>query len=329
MAYIHDDSSVLLVQGDCYAKHGTKCIGDENNFEWKTYENDDSEDLLGTVVYIDVHGNEQEYLLDVILAEAYDIRERYCSSVLSAAAALSTSKVHGMKQHHVAPSSSILEEIDTSAQMARESVQRLFVDTNDSTKTKPPLDASMSNKQPTESPLSIPIHVQEATLSVDAVAHTKPDHAIVDQTTSKKEDRTAHLPPRMPSKINLTTPISPTVPHNQAESKAVQVKQISSPVVPKRESMDTGAEKIEHKSGPDTILSSSIIFAIKLPFHLLVFFLVRLPWMIFKTVVCSLLFVVFVSLLWLCLSDDNGAMKMGAGINYKFVPPSVFHRGLQ
>jgi hypothetical protein len=47
MAYIRDDSSVLLVNGDSYTKHGTKCIRDENNFEWKTYENDDSEDLLG------------------------------------------------------------------------------------------------------------------------------------------------------------------------------------------------------------------------------------------------------------------------------------------
>jgi len=309
MAYIHDDSSILFVQGDCYTKHGSKCIGDENLYEWKVYENFNSDDLLGSVVYIDVHGNEQEYLLDVILNEAYDIRERYCASVLSAAAALSASKTNSIMQHRVTPTLSLMEEREINVPVSQESVQSLSLDNErDSASAEPPLNVATGNKYDSSETLSsIPENFLAPVISNDAT----------DQGGSK-ESETAHLPP------STHSPTPSIVTQPKIHNHPAETNRISPPLVSKVERPRTHPVFTQNKSGTVSFISSFIIFMITLPFRILLFFFIRLPWMIFKTLICSLLLFGIFSLLWLCLSDDFGAMTLGAGVNNRFVPSSFF-----
>ena len=76
------------------------------------------------------------------------------------------------------------------------------------------------------------------------------------------------------------------------------------------------------ESGSTDVLSAFIIFFFGTIFSIF-WFIISIPfrlmkWTFFASLICGL-----ISLTWLYFADDNGAMSLGAGIDYQFNPTGV------
>ena len=76
--------------------------------------------------------------------------------------------------------------------------------------------------------------------------------------------------------------------------------------------------------GAGDALVNFVFFLVSTVFSLFFSLLIRLPLRIFTTMFVMLTVCTLAVLLWLYLADDNGAMSMGAGIDYRFNIPGVF-----
>ena len=63
-------------------------------------------------------------------------------------------------------------------------------------------------------------------------------------------------------------------------------------------------------------------------FNVIFFFLIGLPVRVIKYSIIFLSMYVLLATLWIYFADDNGAMTLGAGIDYGFNHPSIWQTGL-
>jgi len=72
-------------------------------------------------------------------------------------------------------------------------------------------------------------------------------------------------------------------------------------------------------SGSTDALSSFLILFVSSIFRVCFFFVIRLPLKLIWQIIVSFFLCSSLALLWLYLADDNGAMELGAGVDYNFV----------
>ena len=128
-----------------------------------------------------------------------------------------------------------------------------------------------------------------------------------------------------PLTVGGAIPLEAKVKQNGADATATSPESSDTKEPKKEKKQQTQpSDPDQHESlGAEDALVNFIFFIVSTVFGLFFALFVRLPLKIFKTVLVMLTMCALVMLLWLYLADDNGAMSMGAGIDYRFNIPGI------
>jgi len=333
-AFVIADGSVLIVNGPSSAKHGTRlfngagrnnCSGgyDDDDgcsvmsdrsfgtaaslvsisgawrggYEWRNVSgvgcDDDDEDCMGRVVYIDRDGDENEYWLDAVYEEARSIRETYCSNIISAATAL---QVERKKDSPVkiaeCISNTTVNDVVVPPVAAPEATIRLEM-----------IDKCIGTDPVVNNPNNNSGNAFQTSPSVENVQ------------PKRNEDNLKNQGQEQLGQHRLNENVAEKSPETNNEGKRKEINK-------KPELENQLIEEMEGSS-QDTF-TTMFLFVVSTIFNIFWLIIVKLPLRLITTMLWILMAGIILSTVWLYLADDNGAMSIGAGVNYNFNPPGIW-----